>query len=98
LLCAVWAAGAAEPAADKTADKTVDRVDLGTTVVTGNRELPRVLYVVPWKAATPGDLSGRPSSSLLDEALQPLDRDVFQRQLRYFNALQPRPAAAARTP
>ena len=28
-----------------------DRLELDTTVVTGNRELPKVLYIVPWKKA-----------------------------------------------
>lgn len=64
---------------------TRDRVNLDTTTITGNRELPRVLYVVPWKNADPGDLSGRPANSLLDEVLAPVDRDVFRRQLRYYS-------------
>jgi len=32
---------------------------------------------------------GRPVNSLLDEVLQPLDRDVFQRENRYYDALKP---------
>jgi len=32
----------------------VNRVELDTTQITGNRELPRVLYVVPWKRADLG--------------------------------------------
>jgi hypothetical protein len=28
-------------------------------------------------------------NSLLDEVLQPLDRDVFQRENRYYDALSP---------
>jgi hypothetical protein len=38
---------------------------------------------VPWKKPGPGDLSGRPLVSVLDEALAPVDRDVFRRQVRY---------------
>ncbi len=66
-----------------------DRIELDTTQITGNRELPRVLYVVPWKRADLGDLSGRPANSLLDEVLSPVDRDVFRRQNRYYRALKP---------
>jgi hypothetical protein len=66
-----------------------DRLELQATQITGNRELPRVMYVVPWKHPDPGDLSGRPANSLLDEVLAPVDRDVFQRQNRYYNALKP---------
>jgi hypothetical protein len=80
--------------------KSADRVDLEATQITGNRELPRVMYVVPWKKSDPGDLGGRPAKSLLDEVLAPVDRDVFQRQNRYYDALKPdaRPADAAAAP
>jgi hypothetical protein len=66
-----------------------DRVELGTTDITGNRELPKVLYIVPWKRSDLGDLVGKPPNSLLDEVLQPIDRDVFLRENRYYDALQP---------
>ena len=60
-----------------------DRAELERTQIIGNRELPKVLYIVPWKKPLPGELSGRPPASVLDEALAPIDRDVFRRQLRY---------------
>ena len=72
-----------------------DRLELDTTQITGNRELPKVLYIVPWKRADLGDLVGKPVNSLLDEVLAPVDRDVFKRENRYYRALQP---DAARTP
>jgi hypothetical protein len=73
-----------------------DRIELDTTQITGNRELPRVLYVVPWKRPDLGDLGGRPANSLLDEVLAPVDRDVFRRQNRYYQALKPDAAGKAR--
>ncbi|HMC14263.1 MAG TPA: hypothetical protein VKI18_01435 [Albitalea sp.] len=60
-----------------------DRADIDRTQIIGNRELPKVLYIVPWKRPLPGDLSGRPVTSVLDEALAPVDRDVFRRQVQY---------------
>lgn len=60
-----------------------DHADIDRTRIIGNRELPKVLYIVPWKKPLPGDLSGRPLVSVLDEALAPVDRDVFRRQIRY---------------
>jgi hypothetical protein len=69
------------------APRTSDKLDLDTTTITGNRELPKVMYVVPWKRADLGDLSGRPANSLLDEVLAPVDRDVFRRQLSYFSQI-----------
>ena len=75
-----------------------DRADLDRTQIIGNRELPKVLYIVPWKKPLPGDLSGRPMASVLDEALAPIDRDVFRRQLRYDAQIQATPSAAATPP
>ena len=60
-----------------------DRADIDRTSIVGNRELPKVLHIVPWKKPVPGELAGRPVSSVLDEALAPIDRDVFRRQLDY---------------
>jgi hypothetical protein len=60
-----------------------DRADIDRTQIIGNRELPKVLYIVPWKKPLPGELAGRPLTSVLDEALAPVDRDVFRRQVNY---------------
>jgi len=76
-----------------------DRADIDRTQIIGNRELPKVLYIVPWKKPVPGDLSGRPLVSVIDEALVPIDRDVFRRQVQYDALTQARvPAAATPTP
>ena len=90
-------ASAAKPAAARqnaatakaTARKGPDRLDLDATDIKGNRELPKVLYIVPWKRADLGDVVGKPVNSLLDEVLQPLDRDVFKRENRYYDDLKP---------
>ena len=71
------------------AGKAQDRLELDTTQITGNRELPKVLYIVPWKRSDLGDLVGKPVNSLLDEVLAPVDRDVFKRENRYYDALKP---------
>jgi hypothetical protein len=75
------------------APKGPDRVQLDTTDITGNRELPKVLYIVPWRHSDIGDLVGKPPKSLLDEVLEPIDRDVFLRENRYYDALKPGAAA-----
>ncbi|MDZ7644194.1 MAG: hypothetical protein U5K76_08300 [Woeseiaceae bacterium] len=41
-------------------ERVMDEMDLGRTEVTGNQELPKVLYIVPWQKSDPGDLMGRP--------------------------------------
>jgi hypothetical protein len=86
------AAKAAAPAATGKTTKTgkaMDRIDLDTTQITGNKELPKVMYVVPWKRADLGDLTGKPANSLIDEVLQPVDRDVFNREERYYHTVAP---------
>lgn len=72
-----------------------DKADIDRTQIIGNRELPKVLYIVPWKKPLPGDLAGRPVASVLDEALAPVDRDVFRRQVQYDAQIQSKSAAAA---
>lgn len=65
-----------------------DRLELGTATVTGDREQPKVMYIVPWKRSDIGDLSGKPMNSLLDEALAPVDRDEFKREVAYFDVVK----------
>jgi hypothetical protein len=71
------------------AGKAIDRLELDTTQITGNKELPKVMYVVPWKHSDLGDLTGKPANSLVEEVLQPVDRDVFNREERYYHTVAP---------
>jgi hypothetical protein len=89
------ATAAAAPKTGAGAGKAHDNLELDTTQITGNRELPKVLYIVPWKRSDLGDLVGKPMNSLLDEVLTPVDRDVFKRQNRYYDALKPDAAGNA---
>ena len=95
------AAAAAAAAAASAAAPKQDQADLDRSQIIGNRELPKVTYIVPWKKPGPGDLTGRPLVSVLDEALAPVDRDVFRRQVRYdgqavSRSAVPAPAAPAK--
>ena len=74
-------------APDRPAPRVMDSLDLGTTSITGNAELPKVLYIVPWKRSDLGDLVGRPVNTLLDEVLAPVDPAVFERHLSYYDSL-----------
>jgi hypothetical protein len=101
---AASAAEQASPAAEATATAppavksvtrsapTMDHLELDPTAITGNRELPKVMVIVPWKKADLGELNGPPANSLLNEVLEPVDREVFRRELRYFEALEAKPA------
>ena len=81
------AAAAEDVTRTTTGNRVMDSIELGRTEITGNQELPKVLYIVPWQKSDPGDLMGRPVNSLLDEVLAPLDREEFVRQVEYYNDL-----------
>ena len=85
------AAPAAAKAPAKAAPKApnaVDRLALGAATVTGDREQPKVMYIVPWKKSDVGDMGGKPMNSLLDEVLAPVDREVFRRQIDYYGVIK----------
>jgi len=64
-----------------------DSLEMEGTSIIGNRELPKVLYIVPWERSELGASPEAPLGGLLDEALVPLDREVFRRRLRYHQAI-----------
>jgi hypothetical protein len=64
-----------------------DRIELEGTSIFGNQELPKVLYIVPWKDSELPQLNEPPLESLIDEALAPIDRSEFRRQVIYYDAL-----------
>jgi hypothetical protein len=68
-----------------------ERLEMEGTSIIGNKELPKVLYIVPWKPADKIDLSTPAYSSVLDDALQPLEPDSFRRQVKYYRELYPEP-------
>ena len=89
---AVAPAGEAPPAAAAVAsaapgDRVVDRLKLDTTAITGNRELPKVMSIVPWKPGEPPEGPERPMGSLIEELLAPVDRDEFRREITYYRDL-----------
>jgi len=97
-LGAAAAVCAAEPEADAAAPAqgasaaepepaSASGLRLESTSIRGNQELPKVLYIVPWKDPELAEVSGRPVNSLIDEVLAPVDREVFLRQVRYFDQL-----------
>ena len=71
----------------ESAGGVMDEIELGRTEITGNQELPKVLYIVHWQKSAPGDLMGRPVNTLIDEVLAPVDREEFLRQVDYYGDL-----------
>ena len=64
-----------------------DRIELDSISIKGSRELPKVLYIVPWKSARLGSLSVSSGSKTFDTEMEALDRDVFRRQVQYYGML-----------
>lgn len=57
--------------------------ELSGMSVLGNNETPKALYIVPWKSSEIGagaDLT----AGLMDDAMAPVDKEVFMRHLRYY--------------
>jgi hypothetical protein len=71
------AAGASGEPPDEDGDKVLS----GMSIV-GNDDAPKSLVIVPWKSSEPGDTLE--VSRALDDGRQPVDRDVFQRALDYY--------------
>lgn len=65
----------------KEAAKGGDKLLSGISIV-GNDDAPKSLVIVPWKTSTLGDTLD--VSRALDDGRQPVDRDVFMRELEYY--------------
>jgi len=71
-----------------------DQLILDSTVVTGNRGLPKVMYIVPWKKAELSDLPLQPFNTLIDETLAPVDREEFRREVDYYRVISDKDRAS----
>jgi hypothetical protein len=75
------------PDAPKTAEpkqdaKVSDAKELSGISIVGNDEAPKSLYIVPWKSSEIGAAASMRME--LDERATPVDRDVFKRQLDFY--------------
>ena len=58
----------------------------GTRII-GNKELPRVLYIVPWKSVERFEIETPPVDSIMDQKLTPIERAAFRRKINYHDAI-----------
>lgn len=76
-------------AANAAAVQPEKKEDAGlVTNVVGSQEAPTVMNVVPWKDKEVKLDKKSPTTSILNQVLQPLDRDVLNREVQYFRSLQ----------
>ena len=61
-----------------------DKLEMEGISIVGNSELPKSLYIVPWKSPDKRASAGKPVNSLINAILAPIERDSFQRRLKYF--------------
>lgn len=60
-----------------------DVVEMSGISIIGNDELPKTLFIVPWKNSEVGVETEL--TNTLNEGMQPVDREVFQRELEYYD-------------
>ncbi len=81
LVCCTVLLLAAGAARGEDAAPKGDKVLSGMSIV-GNDEAPKSLVIVPWKSSGLGDTLD--VWSALDDGRGPVDRDVFMRELDYY--------------
>jgi hypothetical protein len=72
----------AKPVAPATTEKPKGDVQMSGMSVLGNDDSPKSLALVPWKSSLLGDAPSL--SKLLDDSTQPVDKEVFMRELSYY--------------
>jgi hypothetical protein len=70
------------PTTETTPAKPKGDVQMSGMSVLGNDDSPKSLALVPWKSSSLGDAPSL--SKLLDDSTQPVDKEVFMRELAYY--------------
>jgi hypothetical protein len=78
-------AGAARTDAGKAKPAPAGDMVMSGLSILGNDETPKELVIVPWKSSQLADAPG--ISRLLDDSTQPVDKDVFLRELSYYELI-----------
>ena len=61
----------------------VEVKELSGISIIGNKEAPKSLYIVPWQNSEVG-VETSLSSGLLDDSMRPIDKEVFLRELDFY--------------
>ncbi|MFW2374684.1 MAG: hypothetical protein ACN4GM_16275 [Gammaproteobacteria bacterium] len=65
-----------------------EKINMEGISIIGNKELPNVLYIVPWKTPDLPDMLEPPLSTLINQSLTSIDRQAVLRKEQYYNALK----------
>ena len=84
ILLAVWLTLPALASAQDNNKKVDSEVkELSGISIIGNKEAPKSLYIVPWQNSEVGVATSL-NSGLLDDSMAPIDKDVFLRELEFY--------------
>lgn len=82
-----------EPQVEETKNDNGDGISSPKTMsgmsILGNEEAPKSLVIVPWKSSELGDSISL--SDTLDDRATPVDKEVFLRELRYYEIRKSEP-------
>jgi len=70
-------------------ESNIQQAVLGMNV-SGNKELPNVLYIVPWKAGvefTQSDNFSGKNSKLLQDIYAPIEPEVYRKQIKFYQQI-----------
>ena len=81
VLCSA-AMAAAQDSKAVNKDNQPEAKELSGMSIVGNDEAPKSLYIVPWKSSEIGVETSL--DTMLNEDDMPVDRDVFRRQLEFY--------------
>lgn len=62
-------------------------LDAEGITIYGQRELPKVMYIVPWKKTKSAEIDMPMTESLVVDVLDPIDPDVFRRKIKYYELM-----------
>jgi hypothetical protein len=61
------------------------RIKLQSSTITGNSELPKILYVVPWKNVPATEFDEKMTvPDVSADFIRPVDPDEFERQAKHY--------------
>ncbi len=86
VLCALSVAAIAQDSSGAKAGKAsggTEAKELSGMSILGNDETAKALYIVPWKSSEIG-LEADLRSGLLNDAMVPVDKEVFMRELQFY--------------
>ena len=82
VLCLCMVLFSAVMATAQDVDMESEAKELSGMSIVGNDEAPKSLYIVPWKSSEIGVETSL--DMVLNESDGPVDRDVFRRQLEFY--------------